>query len=124
MRRFDRGEFAFSPDSRLLAINDVFGVIRLLETTTGREVARLTGPEPTWYAPACFTPDGTRLVATCSGETALYVWDLRLIRQQLKELGLDWDWPDFPPADPGSNAAKPRKVEVLLGDLEAADPEQ
>jgi WD40 repeat protein len=117
VRRFDRGGFVFSPDSRLLAINDVFSVVRLLETTTGREVARLTGPEPTSYAPACFSPDGTRLVATCSAETALHVWDLRLIRQQLKELGLDWDWPDFRPADPGNHAAKPRQVEVLPGDL-------
>jgi WD40 repeat protein len=117
VRRFDRGKFVFSPNSELLAINDVFGVIRLLETTTGREVARLTGPDPTWYAPACFTPDGTRLVATCSSETALYVWDLRLIRQQLKELGLDWQWPDFPPAESGSYAAKPLQVEVLAGDL-------
>jgi WD40 repeat protein len=113
---FELGKVAFSPDSRLLAINDVFGVIRLLETTTGREVARLTGPEPMWYPPACFTPDGTRLVATCSAETAVYVWDLRLIRQQLKELDLDWEWDEFPPVDPGSNAVKSR-VEVLPGDL-------
>ena len=117
VRRFDRGGFAFSPDSRLLAINDELSVIRLIEITTGREVARLTGPEPTWYSPACFTPDGTRLVATCSGETALYVWDLRLIRQQLKELALDWEWPDFPPVSPGGSAAKPRRVEVDLGEL-------
>jgi len=26
----------------------------------------------------------------------MFVWDLRLIRQQLKELGMDWDWPEFP----------------------------
>ncbi len=119
VRRFDRGNFVFSPDSRLLAISSygVFSVIRLLEPTTGREVARLTGPDPTWYEPACFTPDGTRLVATDSGETGLYVWDLRLIRQQLKELALDWEWPDFPPSDPGSNAARPRQVEIVPGDL-------
>src|SRR5262249_56918124 len=92
-------------------------VIRLIETATGREVARLTGPEPMWYPPACFTPDGTRLIAHCSDVTALYVWDLRLIRQQLKELGLDWEWDEFKPADPRSNAGAPSKVEVLLGDL-------
>lgn len=121
VRRFDGGNVAFSPDRRLLAINDTLSVIRLLEITTGREVARLTGPESTWYAPACFTPDGTRLVATCSAETALFVWDLRLIREQLKDLGLDWEWPDFPPADPGSHAIK-TQVEVLLGEL--GNPEQ
>jgi WD40 repeat protein len=94
----ETGHAAFSPDSRLTAICDVFNLIRLVETSTGREVARLTGPEPMWYVPACFTPDGTRLIAISSGNTAIYVWDLRLIRQQLKELGLDWDWDEFPPA--------------------------
>jgi tetratricopeptide (TPR) repeat protein len=103
VRRFDErpwgaGGCAFSPDSRLLALDDLFGVIRLVEPATGREVARLTGPEPVRYGPACFTPDGTRLIARCADETALYVWDLRSIRRQLKELGLDWDWPEFPPA--------------------------
>ncbi|HMF15822.1 MAG TPA: hypothetical protein VKE98_01390, partial [Gemmataceae bacterium] len=112
----NRGSFAFSPDSRLLAINDVFSVIRLLETATGREVARLTGPEPLWYPPACFSPDGTRLVATCSDTTALFVWDLRLIRQQLKELRMDWDWPEFQPSDAVANSG-PSRVEVHLGDL-------
>src|SRR5262249_35745914 len=99
-----------------LAINDVFSVIRLLETGTGREVARLTGPEPLWYGPASFSPDGTRLIATCSDTTALFVWDLRLIRQQLKELRMDWDWPEFPPSDAVANSG-PSKVEVHLGDL-------
>jgi WD40 repeat protein len=116
VRHFDRGNSVFGPDSKLLAINDVFSVIRLLETTTGREVARLTGPDSTWYYPASFSPDGTRLVATCSGESAVYVWDLRLIRQQLKELGLDWDWPEFAPADAG-NESKRREVEVVAGEL-------
>jgi hypothetical protein len=119
VRRFDTagGSMAFSPDSRLLAVGDVLSVIRLVETETGREVARLTGPEPMWYSPACFTPDGTRLIASCSGETALYVWDLRLIRQQLKELDLDWDWDEFKPADPGGKAAASAKVEVIPSPL-------
>jgi hypothetical protein len=116
VRRFDGGAFAFSPDSRLLALGDVFSVIRILETTTGREVARLTAPEPMWYRPVCFTPDGTRLIATCPGEKALYVWDLRLIRQQLKELGLDWEWPEFPPVDTRRKAAERLEMEVLLGE--------
>jgi len=114
----DRGSFVFSPDSHLLAVSDVFSVIRLIETATGREVARLTGPEPMWYMPACFSPDGTRLIATCSDTTALFVWDLRLIRQQLKELelGLDWEWPEFPPSERAAKTG-PSKVEVDLGDL-------
>jgi serine/threonine protein kinase/WD40 repeat protein/tetratricopeptide (TPR) repeat protein len=112
MRRLDGGG-CFSPDSRLLAISDIFSVIRLVETATGKEVARLTGPEPMWYHPAYFTPDGTRLIAICSGGTALYVWDLRLIRQQLKELGLDWEWDEFPPAGKSENAGPAPVVRVV-----------
>jgi hypothetical protein len=39
---------------------------------------------------------------------------LRLIREQLKGLGLDWDWPEFPPAPRGSSEGL--KVEIQLGD--------
>jgi serine/threonine protein kinase/WD40 repeat protein len=115
-RRFDAG-IAFSPDGRLLALSDVFSVIRLVETATGREVARLTGPEPQRYAAACFTPDGTRLIARGSDEKMLHVWDLRAIRQQLKGMGLDWEWPEFGPAEPQAQAGKFVKVEVVTGDV-------
>jgi eukaryotic-like serine/threonine-protein kinase len=114
-QRFDPAQFAFSPDSRLLALNDVGGVIRLVTTDGGREVARLTGSEPGGYSPACFSPDGTRLVATVLGGKALYVWDLRLIRQQLKAMDLDWDWPDFPPAPAEEKPVT--SVTVDLGEL-------
>jgi serine/threonine protein kinase/WD40 repeat protein len=124
VRDFDTsyGYFAFSPDSQILAISDVFNVIRLVETATGRELARLTGPEPMWYAPRCFAPDGTRLVATCSGQKALYVWDLRLIRQQLKQMGLDWDWPNFTPADSTAQRAGPIAIQVQFGDADLPVP--
>ncbi len=114
VRRFDQtAPSVFSPDSRLLAVSDTHSVIRLLESETGREVARLTGPDRIHYVPACFTPDGTRLVADSNAGTALYVWDLRLIRQQLKKLDLDWDWPEFPPAAP--DLGKTLHVEIDLG---------
>jgi serine/threonine protein kinase/WD40 repeat protein len=115
VRRLTGSGGTFSPDSRLLAIRDGSSEIRLEETTTGREVARLTGPEQGGYLPTCFTPDGTRLFAQ-SG-SFIYVWNLRLIRRQLKELGLNWHWPEFPPAAPGSESPQPLQVEVLQGDL-------
>jgi WD40 repeat protein len=86
---------AFTPDSRLLARGDILGAIRLCETETGREVARLAGPKPGWYQVECFTPDGTKLLAGFDGR--IYVFDLRAIRQGLVALGLDWDWPPFLP---------------------------
>jgi serine/threonine protein kinase/WD40 repeat protein len=96
--RLPGGRFAFSPDSRLIALGDVPATIRLLDLQSGREIARLTGPEATWYFPESFSRDGTRLIATDAGDKAIYVWDLRAIRAELKSMELDWDWPEFPPA--------------------------
>jgi len=114
-RRFPYGGFAFGPDKRLLAISCTHDGIQLLELTMGHEVARLTGPDTGLYQPECFTPDGTQLVAT--GPAGVYVWDLRLIRRQLKDLDLDWDWPDFPTPDVSDRGSGPLAVEVNFGDL-------
>src|SRR5262249_34698331 len=42
---------------------------------------------------------------------AFQVWDLRAIRQQLKEMDLDWDLPPYPA--PPSETAKPLHVKGL-----------
>jgi WD40 repeat protein/tRNA A-37 threonylcarbamoyl transferase component Bud32 len=118
-RRSAEAAFAFSPDGKLLALTDTFGVIRLVETATDREVARLTGPEPMWYSPHAFTSDGTKLIATCSSYKAIYVWDLRLIRQGLVELGLDWDWPEFSPQATAPDAG-PLHLTIDAGHLAPA----
>jgi serine/threonine protein kinase/WD40 repeat protein len=108
----------FSPKGRLVALGGVFGVVRLVDTDTGKEVARLTGPEPTHYTPLCFTPDGTGLIATGADEKTLHVWDLRAIRLQLKAMDLDWEWPEFGPAEPKVQAPKFVRVEVLTSALQ------
>jgi WD40 repeat protein len=103
-------KFAFSPDSQLLALCDADGIIRLVHVTTGKEIVRLTAPEPSWYQPACFSPDGAHLIASHADYTAIYVWDLRLIRQQLKTMGLDWEGPDYPA--PTKDFARPLRLIV------------
>jgi serine/threonine protein kinase/WD40 repeat protein len=109
-----RGEF--SPDGTLMAVGTTNGVIRLIDPATGREFAALEHPLNRCSQPI-FTPDGTKLIGLSSGsDNGLCVWDLRLIRQQLKDLELDWDRPEFPPIEPGSLPAQPLKVEVRLGD--------
>jgi WD40 repeat protein len=116
-RRFE-GNLLFSPDSGLAAVGGYSGVVRLVDTGTGREVARLTPPDSTaYYSPLCFNPDGTRLIVTGANSRVLNVWDLRVIRQQLKGMDLDWAWPEFAAAEPKINAAKFMKVEVSTGDL-------
>jgi hypothetical protein len=102
----------FSPDSELLALEDVPGVVRLVRTATGKEVTRLTAPEQTRLIPQCFTPDGSRLITAGNESEALHIFDLRAIRAQLQTLDLDWDAPPVPPAkkDP-----PPLAVTVDLG---------
>jgi hypothetical protein len=74
--------------------------VRLVRTATGKEVARLTAPEQTRLLPQCFTPDGSQLITVGLESEALHIFDLRAIRRQLRELGLDWSDEPLPkPAD-------------------------
>jgi serine/threonine protein kinase/WD40 repeat protein len=103
----------FGPESELLALSDdEAGVVRLVRTATGKEVARLTAPEQTRLMPQCFTPDGSQLITAGSESEALHIFDLRAIREQLQALELDWDAPPLPPA---KKDAPPLQVTVDLG---------
>jgi WD40 repeat protein len=103
-----------SPDSRLVVLGQTEGVYRLVELATGRELARLDGPEQTPGA-AVFTPDGTRLVVAAKDGSR--VWDLRRIRAELVKLDLDWDAPPYPP-EKEAEVQKPLQVQVILGDFQ------
>ena len=105
---------AFTPDNRLMAVQPPTGAVRLVELATGRELAHLEAPDFPGIASPVFTPDGTKLIGLGYG---IRVWDLRLVRQQLAELGLDWDAPPYPAADSRSEPKQPLKVQILLGDL-------
>jgi serine/threonine protein kinase/WD40 repeat protein len=103
--------FAFSPDSKLLAVETGFGVLRLVEVETGREIARLENPYQERAEHICFSPDGTRLV-TNAEQKSLHVWDLRAIRRELAELGLDWDLPAYPP-EPAERPGGALQIEIV-----------
>jgi tetratricopeptide (TPR) repeat protein len=92
-------------------------VIHLRDVATGRTVAKLEDPHGDRAGWMGFTPDGTQLVVAATYAKAIHVWDLRAIRQRLKGMGLDWDWPEFRPADSPAHNAELAKVEVLHGDL-------
>jgi WD40 repeat protein len=106
-----------SPDGRLVVMGQSDGVYRLVERATGRELARLEAPDQVAGA-AVFTENGTRLVV--GADVGLRVWDLRRIRAELLELGLDWAAPSYPAAD-NENQATPLEIKVDLGKL-AAEP--
>ncbi|HEV3084274.1 MAG TPA: protein kinase [Gemmataceae bacterium] len=117
----DGAGWAFSSDSRLLALGG-YGRIRLVRPDTGMEVARLAFPDQTLLMPLCFSPDNGELLAQGEDSGAIHVWDLRMIRGQLAELGLDWDDPAPPsPVDSGKGVLP--AVQIVGADL-LLDPQR
>jgi eukaryotic-like serine/threonine-protein kinase len=100
------GLIVFSSDARMLAVLHGGSEVRLVDPGSGRELARL----PAAGCPYCFTHDGSQLVTVGERDGAFQVWDLRLIRRQLRELDLDWEQPPYPPA---AGAAEPLAVKVM-----------
>ncbi|HTK78195.1 MAG TPA: protein kinase [Gemmataceae bacterium] len=114
-----RGPIAFSADGRVAAIAQSRSRVRLVDTATGRELASLEAtPSPAIIDGLCFTRAGDRLIATQAAQ-GIHVWDLRLIRQRLDEIRLDWDAPAYPPTTPASDVP-PVDGSVDFGDLDFA----
>jgi WD40 repeat protein len=108
--------YCFSPDGRLLAVQDANRIIRLVETETGRTLARLESPDLYSVHSASFSPDGSRLVITTPDGPAVHVWDLRAIRKTLFKMGLDWDAPAYSDDDPANPSLPPLPpLQVDLG---------
>ena len=63
--------------------------VTLVDCATGRHLATLQHPAPEAVHTAVFSPDSSRLaVTTLKG--SVQVWNLRLLRDSLHRLGLDW----------------------------------
>jgi WD40 repeat protein len=90
---------AFSPDSRLLALERGDGAVRLIEVASGREIAVLEDQQQGRSGAITFSPDGTLLLLTNKDNNVLRVWDLRKLRAGLKAIDLDWDAPPYPAQD-------------------------
>jgi serine/threonine protein kinase/WD40 repeat protein len=106
-------DFAFSGDGKVLTLVDqARGALRLVVPESGKELARLASPEPSWLSPRCFTSDGGRLIAYGAESHAVHIFDLRAIRADLAELNLDWDAPPLPPAQT-PHSSEPIEAEVV-----------
>jgi WD40 repeat protein len=108
---------AFSPDSKLLAMETGYGSVRLVDPDTGREFARLEDPNQDRARSISFSPDGSQMVTTNHDSQSIHVWDLRRIREQLAGMGLDWELPAYPPA--GRDDGEPLRVRVDLDESNA-----
>jgi eukaryotic-like serine/threonine-protein kinase len=87
---------AFSPDGRMMARIQRHK-IQLLETMTEKPLATLEASGSIVMMKLQFSPDGSQLAAV-QFDQQVQLWDLRLIRQELAAMHLDWDLPPYPPA--------------------------
>ena len=86
----------FSADSRFAILITDHGDLRLVEMDSFTEIGRLEHPDKRIAAQARFSPDGRYVVSVFNNPAGeLFTWDLNLIRQGLKEFGLEEGWPHF-----------------------------
>jgi hypothetical protein len=71
--------------------------IQLIDVPRGEVLATLQSPIRSHIVWLAFSPDDSQLAVIHWGTRELLVWDLRLIRQQLAKMGLDWNRPLYPP---------------------------
>ncbi|HWW02960.1 MAG TPA: protein kinase [Candidatus Acidoferrum sp.] len=91
---------AFSPDGRLLAAVHGTYEIQLMLVPSCEVVATLRVPSLAHVSSLAFSPDGTKFAALeWSGQ--LDLWDLRVVRDELVKLNLDWE---LPPLSVATNA--------------------
>src|SRR5207245_9555259 len=95
----------------------------LREVAAARTIARLQDPHGDRARWLGFTPGGAQLVTVANYARAIHVWDLRLIRQELREMGLDWDLPPYPD-DAREEIAGPWQITVDPGSTGTLSPQR
>jgi WD40 repeat protein len=82
---------AFSPDSRVLAVAQPNGILRLVDPTTGKDWAHVTLADQTAASTITFSPDQRVLVTSPVDERLpAQVWNLTAMRSELAHRGIDW----------------------------------
>jgi serine/threonine protein kinase/WD40 repeat protein/tetratricopeptide (TPR) repeat protein len=122
-RGYGPGIMAFSPDGMLLAVANARWDVQLIDPATGRQVATLPNPDYSSIENLAFSSDGSQLGVVTGASGRRTVWggelrllDLRGIRRQLAQMGLDWELPTYRAAPPWQEGgARPVKVQVDLG---------
>jgi len=103
---------AITMDCRLVAVAYSRRAVRLLDSTTWKELATLEPPDSAELFDLRFNSEGTLLAAVST--YAIHLLDLRSIRQQLAAMRLDWDLPPLPPSATNQFQG-PITVRVLAG---------
>ena len=85
------GVVAFSSDSLLVAVTISAQLVRLMDTANGNQLATLESSAPQNIGSMEFSPNGSQLAMLGYGPVHyLQLWDLRLLREQLAAMKLDW----------------------------------
>jgi tetratricopeptide (TPR) repeat protein len=117
---------AFSPDGAMLAICRQAQAVQLLDPASGREFATLTPPDLQIFSWLAFSPDSSQLAAATE-DHVIHLWDLRLLRQELAALHLDWDLaPISPPQNPGNSHPLQAHIDrgTLIWESSPNDPDR
>ena len=102
------GASAASPDGHILAMRISGNRVRLIDTENWQNIVILEPFDAQKITSLAFGPDGSQLVAaTINGP--VYLWDLRTLRKELSQLGVDWKQPPFPPNNKPKWNPKPLK---------------
>jgi WD40 repeat protein len=109
----DRYPLCFSSDNRVLAAVMSNREAWLIDVNSGATLAVL--PVDRLIAAIAFSPSGDALAVTCE-RGWFQLWNLRLLREQLAAMNLDWPAPPLPRLSPGT---KPLRVTI---DLQASTP--
>jgi hypothetical protein len=105
---------AYTPDGHCLLMRTDSNVLRLVEAQTGRELTRFEIHDLALPGLVRFTPDGATLVSV-DDKGDCQLCDLRRLRAELSERGLDWDAPPYPPDPPQRD---PIRIQVDWGDYQ------
>jgi serine/threonine protein kinase/WD40 repeat protein len=93
--------------------------IQLRDITTGELLATLQSTVPTHMGVFEFSPDDTQIAVAYQRTRELLVWDLRLLREELRSMGLDWARPPYQPAA-AEPAPKAFHFRILTNSLPAS----
>ncbi len=104
----------FANCQKLVVLPKGPGALKVLHREDQEVICELQYPDPPrLFAYAKFSPDDSLLAVT--HETSAAVWDIQMIRDQLVELGLDWERSTT--SGPVANSTV-KRVEIIPGDLE------
>jgi WD40 repeat protein/Tfp pilus assembly protein PilF len=115
----EAGVMAFTRDGTMAAVvHSPSWAIQLIDPATGEELATLEPPDRQCVNWISFSHDAGQLAVACA-TGIVQVWDLRLIRSQLREMGLDWD----PPLDPAVAAGLPGPLRARVASGDSTRPQ-